>query len=224
MNLKQVKLLDEIVRFARVSEDQMLSECRIRHKENAMYLKSIGFNVIQTSDSEWSVTVREPKLKPFRIMVKEVTLLSKEQYVSCANIIRKIKGEWWLNTPDPIYKGFVACANDSLSGIVYNHAQKSLGIRPALIFARQDKRPDQYFADESCSLKPGYVFVFAGNTWTVISEGTALCDNIVETSPFMEDVAEKEQVYYKDSDVKGRIDKWAAENVASYGHATMITF
>jgi len=127
------------------------------------------------------------------IDIKEVTLLSVEEYQEAKEHIKPICLNWWLRSPgDTDYKA--AFVNDDNNYISSEVVIKVLAIRPALV------------CDFHSKLEIGDMFLLNGFTWTVISDHMALSDIIAEFRGFNDDWKKNK---YETSDIKKWLDKWA---------------
>ena len=97
-------------------------------------------------------------------------LLSEEEHKACRQHIKPVGYVWWLRSPggsrwtaaDVDYYGYVSSYGVHVS-------RNCLAVRPAL----------QITNPESANLKIGDSFYLFDYTWTVISEGLALCDKSI---------------------------------------------
>ena len=135
-----------------------------------------------------------------KIKVLGATLLSIEEYEENKNIIKNVDLCWWLRSP-----GF---SSDFASFVDVDGAYYDCGdgirfdifaVRPALIL-------------ETENLKIGSHITYAGQKFTVLRDGLALCDKPIHQIPFREDWKEADANLYEASDVKKWVDAWFSKN------------
>ncbi len=136
------------------------------------------------------------------IEISEITLLSVNEAKALSREVRKTGSWWWLRLPgmDPNDAAFV---NNCGEVITIGNCVISLygGVRPALRFSNS----------ESLNLVPGVSFEVGGERWTIIDDGLALCDRIIEKSVFRTDTNAPDANDYEKSDVKTWLENWALE-------------
>ena len=136
------------------------------------------------------------------IKIKELTLLSKKEYLDAKESVPPTKGWWWwLRSPgrDQHYAAYVINFG---SLYYYNVIDVSGCVRPALRISNL----------ESSNLQIGDKFDLVGCVWTVISEGIALCDNSGGKTCFREDWEAGDANNYDASDIKKWLANWAEEH------------
>lgn len=151
------------------------------------------------------VTITEEK----DLKITGITLLSKEEAEAIPKEIRiRIRDNgWWLRTPaedfgTPADRFRVAVVSYD-NWIHYDSVYCShLGVCPALKISGL----------ESSNLSIGEKFILAEQTWTIISESYALCDEVIGECNFCEDDVMEDANNYEKSFVKRYIEKWAADN------------
>ena len=131
------------------------------------------------------------------IDVAGVTLLSAEEYEKYKALIPLVQEWWWLRSPHAntsVLAGLV-----DLDGWVNNNRVDSAygGTRPALILN-----------SSSSNLAPGDVFEVHGQRWTVLGDGLAICNAIIEKGPFRQDWKAKDANDFEASDIKRRLEDW----------------
>ena len=136
-----------------------------------------------------------------KIEIDEITLLSLEEYETYQNAIPKIAAWWWLRSPNA---SIVANAPDvDNDGLIHTISVTSDdGIRPAL----RIKNP------ESFDIGIGDKFRLAGDMWTMIGDGLALCDDVVGNCAFRKNWKAQDANIYEKSDIKKWLENWAEEN------------
>ena len=127
--------------------------------------------------------------------VKEITLLSAEEYYTYRYLIPQCNEWWWLRSPGPRNYRVNIVTVDSDVRTRYTWA-KSGGIRPLLKVENSD-------------LKPGDKIILSNYTWTALTPKLVLCDKIVKTSVFRYDKESKNANDYNSSDVKTVLNTWA---------------
>lgn len=136
----------------------------------------------------------ETTYKPISLSIKEVTLLSKEEYIKNRELISLMRGFWWLRSPG--YYKFDATYVRS-DGIFYDFDVNDDhgGVRPALkIQGRHD-------------LIPGDKIRIAEYTFTVLHGDLVLCDTCIGTSMF-----DYESNDFKTSVIRKYLYDWAKKN------------
>ena len=135
------------------------------------------------------------------IEIKEVTLLSEEEYKQNSHIIPAVNWWWWLRSLGHFQ--YSAAYVDS-DGSLYNDNVNFDGgrVRPALICNLK-----------SSNLKPGDKIELANKIWTVLNNSIVLCDDSIGKSKFREDYGAENANVYEYSDVKKIVDEWAKENL-----------
>ena len=128
--------------------------------------------------------------------VREITLLSLEEYNANCRFITNLDNWWWLRSPG-YYGGGVACV--LMDGDIEHYgfsedAERS--VRPALRIVPENgiEKGDRIWA--------------GGMPWTVISENLLLCDQSIGEMAFRNDCQTNK---FELSDVKKLLDSWAAE-------------
>ncbi len=115
--------------------------------------------------------IRQIIIKEVTIEATELTLLTKEEYLEAKQRIKPIKTQiWWLrpsNAEEDPY--IVADSEDKIAETTWKFGDVELAVRPAL-----------RFDTSRTALHVGDTFMFGDNTWTVILEGLALCDDVFE--------------------------------------------
>lgn len=139
-----------------------------------------------------------------KLNIKEVTLLSVEEFQKCEKNIPLLREWWWLRSP-----GFGSdyAASVGYDGYVYrsgysvdygNHV-----VRPALRIGNLD----------SLNLNIKDEFEFAGRKWTVISKTLAICNDHIGYHCFREDYRALDANKFESSDVKRFLDNWAEKHI-----------
>ena len=134
------------------------------------------------------------------IQIKEVTLLSREEYNANIDLIPPANGWWWLRSPGSrqYYAAFVDICG-SLNYYSYVSDDRG-GVRPAL-----------RICNPYSSLVPGDKFDLAGHVWTVISDELALCDESIGETSFRFDTNASDANIYEKSDIRIWLENWAKE-------------
>ena len=135
------------------------------------------------------------------IKFSEITLLSIDEYKSNRDLIPAFNYWWWLRSPGYDQRSAMCVtADDSL---LDDYVYLTNGfVRPAL----------RIWNPESSNLVPGNKLIIAGETWTVLRGGLALCDGAIEISEFRKDESASDANVYEKSDVKKLVEDWAKEN------------
>ena len=134
------------------------------------------------------------------IQINEITLLSKEEYLDAKENIPAIHKRWWLRSPG--YYQYYAVYVRGVGSLSRSYVDiGSACVRPAL----------KILNDKSSNLNIGDKFNMAGYTWTVILEGTALCDTVVGNTCFRKDWKSDDANKYDASDIKKWLESWAEE-------------
>ena len=133
--------------------------------------------------------------------IKEVTLLTKEQYEQYKEKIPPIEDWYWLKTPGEYMLDVAFVYKD---GNVYffdvNHS--SGGLRPVFELTE---------ATENLAAED--IVKFAGYDWTMLTDKIGICNEIIDQIAFNEDWLKENANSYEDSDIKSRLDKWAKDNI-----------
>lgn len=103
--------------------------------------------------------------------IKEISLLSAEEYEECKDIIPKKNCRWWLRS-DGKYHSHSEIVDYMGDVIITDVDDTNVGVAPLLI------------CDFNENLPIGSKVEFAGQKWTVIRNGKLLCDGIIGKSPF----------------------------------------
>ena len=127
--------------------------------------------------------------------VKEITLLSAEEYYIYRHLIPQNNEWWWLRSPGPRNYRVNIVTVDGDVRTRYTWA-KFGGIRPLLKVENSD-------------LKSGDKIILSNYTWTALTPKLVLCDKIVKTSVFRYDKESKNANDYNSSDVKTVLNTWA---------------
>ncbi len=135
--------------------------------------------------------------------LKEITLLSEEEYVSCKAYIKPLLDWYWLRSPgDSCRDAKLVNENDSFYVFFNIMTDVRFYVRPALRIGNLG----------SLNLEAGNFFMLGGYKWTVISDELALCDETVGKTVFKENWTEEESNKYETSDVKKWLEKWAEDH------------
>lgn len=129
--------------------------------------------------------------------IKEITLLSKEEFEVYKENIKPLEGWWWLRTPSQYGGNPMAVA-------------PGIGVIDAVIspILKFHIRPVLRVDPEASKLMPGTEYQMAGQTWTAISDDILLCNQGIRMI-FIED--ENCRYCYENSDAKKFLDSWAKE-------------
>lgn len=136
------------------------------------------------------------------INIIDVTLLTVEEAKALDNDIREIGKFWWLRSSG-YFVNYAACVDDY--GCVYyygDYVSDTEGVRPALKISNLS----------SSNLSINDTFEMTGHTWTVISEDTALCNDIVGKTCFRSDWRSEDANNYEKSDIKKWLANWVNKN------------
>ena len=130
--------------------------------------------------------------------IKEITLLSYDDYSKYRHLISKIKNPWWLRSaPNETFVYSVLG-----SGFLFpDLPNQTLGVRPALICSDLRKKPEEK------------IDIF-GYIWTVLDYNLALCDSIISEHNFDYDaVTDSSTTEWNESRLKETIEMWYYEQV-----------
>lgn len=130
--------------------------------------------------------------KEIDIDVVGITLLSKEEYLQAKEYIPFTKRTWWLCSPGNL-DWTAACVDGGY--VYYGGVSNGLGVRPAL----KINNPNLSLGDK---------LEFASHKWTVISDSTALCDDIIGRCAFRTDWEPEDANDYEASDIKYWLENW----------------
>ena len=140
------------------------------------------------------------------IKILGATLLSEEEYKSNNDLIKYSGGDWWLRTPETYYTydsdnycGNVLIVLSSGGIDIANTSCPEFEVVPSLIL--QNK-----------TLPIGSKLTYAGQTFTVLRNGLALCDKRVCQMAFRKDWESPYANDYDASDVKKWVDSWFSKN------------
>ena len=145
---------------------------------------------------------------PMDISIKEITLLSVEEYERYKEHISEMNHWWWLRSPGGGGRsnGFAAGINGDGEvdyyggGVNYNNGI----VRPVVVLQLSEL--------ESLNPQVGDKLEIAGHTWTMIAENMALCDDSVGRTYFREDWPADDANEYASSDIKKWLEAWAMLN------------
>ena len=133
------------------------------------------------------------------------TLLTQEQRVltrrySCYKATKEYRWEWWLRSPSAVDAEMIEVVRRDGTISDTNWLNDNCCVRPVLL--TEDLT--------SLGLNKGDKFEFGGYTFTIISEGYALCDDGLTNMTFRKDDADPEGANndYETSDVKKYIENW----------------
>ena len=134
------------------------------------------------------------------IKVLGATLLSKEEYNANSDIIKELwQGvTWWTRSKGWEGDDYACIVSTSLHdrGDVVD---REFAVRPAieLDFRRLSK---------------GTKVSYAGETFTVLEDGLALCDGLVRMMAFRADRSAPNANEYESSDIKNWVEAWFSRN------------
>ena len=137
--------------------------------------------------------------KEIEVDVREITLLSMEEYEAARAHIQPIDNWWWLRSPGynrtavRIVHEYYGTGN--VIGI-YCYANE-VSVRPAL---RINPIPE--------NLQIGDMFSFGGYDWMVIAETLALCNTEFCRRAFRKNRGAENANVYESSDIKPYLDNW----------------
>lgn len=137
--------------------------------------------------------------KAVDISIKDITLLSIEEFEQYRDNIPLLNALWWLRSPG--YDTYqVACI---YGDAVYYHGDfvghDDYTVRPAAIIQLDP------------NLQIGNKIELAGYTWTMVAENIALCDKGVGQTYFRKDFKAPDANVYEKSDVKKWLKTWTQE-------------
>lgn len=130
----------------------------------------------------------------FKIDVKDITLLSKEEYDKYKDIIPPVNLWWWLRSPG--YNSLDAASVTSDGSLLYIYvSHSSLYVRPAIV------------CEPSC-LEPGDKVKLFEMNWTALNPSLLLCDESIGGCAFRKDWNAPDANDYDASDVKRYLREW----------------
>lgn len=136
---------------------------------------------------------------PLEIEIKDITLLSIDEYEACKNTVPLVDDWWWLRSPGNYCNNVTYVDYDGYVNIYGRRANFGFcGVRPALIF-------------ESNYLQFEDKVKILNYTWTVISNNMMLCDDVVGQTCFNKDYETDNTNNYEKSDIKVWLHKWWKE-------------
>ena len=148
--------------------------------------------------AEKEVTIK----KYYDVDIKDITLLSIEEYEMCKDIIPEIDN-WWLRSPG-IIKNCVAYVRDkdtiNLDGVPTDCIRI---VRPALVY-------------EPNNLQIGDNISLLVCEWIVISHNMMLCDRLFGYTCFNKNCEVENANDYEKSDIKGWLHDWLKERIKYY--------
>ncbi len=131
-----------------------------------------------------------------------ITLLSEADYVAFKGNIKSCGKTWWLKTAYDQYDGKAYAkrveADGSIS--VRDVEEYHTFVRPALMLGDANK----------AYCKIGDKFLFADDTYTIISNELALCDDTLGQMAFGADKNDRSASNYERSYIKAYLDEWFA--------------
>ena len=137
------------------------------------------------------------------IKIKEVTLLSVQEYMDNKSLIPQINGWWWLKSPGYNYR---TAANVNANGALNSTdiCNASGGVRPAL----------KVYSLKETKLNPGDKVDLCGLSWTVLNNNIILCDKTIGNTYFRSEWKLPGANIFDTSDVKKWTENWAeAQNI-----------
>lgn len=137
--------------------------------------------------------------KKMDIDIKEITLLSEEEFTENKDIIPHRNPRWWLRTVD---NRFSLCVGRSLQQqrLIPEVALRH-GVSPVLI------------AELPSDIQRGDKLTIAGYKWTVLSPELIFCDDVITKMNFREDWEAPDSDLYEASDIKKWLNGWFAANI-----------
>lgn len=130
----------------------------------------------------------------FAMQMKDITLLTKEEYKKYKDIIPYVNFWWWLRSPSSI-RYFAACVDSDGSLDIFRVNYSSLRVRPAIVC-------------DSTEFSPRTKIKALDLTWTVLNSSLILCDESIGYSAFRENWMESNANDYDASDVKRNLYYW----------------
>jgi hypothetical protein len=115
--------------------------------------------------------------------IKEITLLSKNEFEQYKDIIPVVHHRWWLCTPGGFWKHAFCVGNDGNINDKYGIGINCfyIGVRPFCVFEAST-------SDTAFWLKPGSEFSFGEYHWTILDikddNVYALCNKIIGKNCF----------------------------------------
>lgn len=139
----------------------------------------------------------------YYITIKDITLLSVDEYKRYKNTIPPKHFWWWLRSQGEEYdRAAIACGDGSLhTNYVDNSA---ICVRPVIVC-------------EPIEIMPGTKINALGMTWTMLDGLLILCDESIGYSAFREDSDASDANNYEVSDVKKFIQNWATKEIMNEG-------
>ena len=136
-----------------------------------------------------------------KLDITGITLLSVKEADALPLDIRGIGKPWWLRSPGGDDDYVAVVYGDGYVYINGHCVHDAYGVRPALIVNL-----------ESSGLEIGDKFKLAEQTWTIISDEYALCDDIIDVRAFRYEDKAFDANDFEKSDVKKFLKSWAREN------------
>ena len=158
-----------------------------------------------------AVTGERMLYEPAQVNLEDVTLLTEEAFEQNRELIPEIPftpGElapiWWLKTPDKNDSRKVRCVAWDYSkkaSVVSSElaSAMNIGVRPVLITRE--------------TYRKGERLQIFGYSWTVLDDGTLLCDQLLESDFPFNEVADVGANDYDKSEVKAALEYWIKEMV-----------
>ena len=143
------------------------------------------------------------------LMATGVTLLNREDYEECRELIPPAGGRsWWLRSPGSYGNMASFVGYDGDVDEIGLHVDFTESVRPALTF------------DPGASgLAPGDRFNALSQDWTMISDRLALCDSCMGKMCFNKNMFAPDAEEYCKSDIKPSIEKWLEDRMQQEGDA-----
>ena len=115
------------------------------------------------------------------MILKEITLLTLDEYLECNPNISPIGAYWWLKTPHSHVNGAVFAIDDHNSVDWISTFNTNVGVRPVGVFNISFSNPLFWY-------KPGKIIgskiIYGNFSWTIFEtykkEIKAICDNIID--------------------------------------------
>ncbi len=132
------------------------------------------------------------------MVINEVRLLSKEEYIRNIDLIGKRQPWWWLGDTCQGKDGYAVAVylNDVIG---FYEVEQLFGVVPVLVL--QDK-----------NLAAGSKITYGNKFFTVLRDGIALCDERIAHCAFRKDWEAEDANDYRKSDIKRWLEQWFNHN------------
>ena len=153
--------------------------------------------------------IKKTVKQEMNIDIKEVTLISTEEYFKYKDNIPNVYDEYCTRTPG-LYAGTIdhvtsySGQQDGLQAICPGGSGVDVATRIRPLLVTQENV-------SAYGLKIGDELEMLDNTWTVIAENLIFCNDTIGSCCFRKDRKADDSSLYEASDMKKYIDKWYKE-------------